>query len=325
MRAELDALKAQIAEVASMPMAEVRQKLTETFDNLGVKDFDEMTEKFCEHRDARRHLQDRIAKTEKFMTEYPGVWESDPVGEHRSLEGAAGDICSGLVAWKQMRKSDLDQMFSAMRERDIANDMAMRAREAEKRAFTKIAELSEDIRDYERSFELYSRVSMALMAAYKQENPDVDELTWPNARDVLTWANDKILAQKKLLDESVFSCPGCGRHDFGLFSGQIKEACGPCRQRAEDAERRLQEAMNVIDDITRRPSDLQKLATHIEERKKFVLRAQAAEGYLKTCKDKLETAEDLLRASSKKIYEMTGDLGVSEKTFLDQVDRFFSE
>jgi len=38
--------------------------------------------------------------------------------------------------------------------------------------------------------------------------------------------------------DAVFSCPGCGRHDFGFFASQIKAACGPCRTRAEAAEAR---------------------------------------------------------------------------------------
>ena len=45
--------------------------------------------------------------------------------------------------------------------------------------------------------------------------------------------------------DAVFSCPGCGRHDFGFFASQIKAACGPCRTRAEVAEAR--EAQHLAD------------------------------------------------------------------------------
>lgn len=42
--------------------------------------------------------------------------------------------------------------------------------------------------------------------------------------------------------EIAVNCPQCGRHDFGLFAGQIKEACGACMERARKAEAELASA-----------------------------------------------------------------------------------
>jgi len=43
----------------------------------------------------------------------------------------------------------------------------------------------------------------------------------------------KLVEANKKIQESVFNCPSCGRHDFGLSSGLIKEACGPCKVKVE--------------------------------------------------------------------------------------------
>lgn len=72
---------------------------------------------------------------------------------------------------------------------------------------------------------------------------------WVAERTQLNERSDTLRARVAELEakiaDAVFSCPGCGRHDFGFFASQIKAACGPCRTRAEAAEAR--EAQHLAD------------------------------------------------------------------------------
>lgn len=45
-------------------------------------------------------------------------------------------------------------------------------------------------------------------------------------------AREKIAELETKITDSVFSCPSCGRHDFGFFAPKIKAACGNCMNRA---------------------------------------------------------------------------------------------
>ena len=103
------------------------------------KRYDELANKCREVMDHRDHLLERIRKAEEFMISYPGIWETEPVGGHRSLEGAMGDICAGLAFWKSNSQECIESTFDAKRNTDQYVAEIERLREA-------LAKIS-DIRD----------------------------------------------------------------------------------------------------------------------------------------------------------------------------------
>lgn len=52
--------------------------------------------------------------------------------------------------------------------------------------------LTRELRDFERSFELYSKASRALALAYKRAHPGVPDNVWPDATRVNVWAAERI-------------------------------------------------------------------------------------------------------------------------------------
>ncbi len=79
---------------------------------------------------------------------------------------------------------------------------------------------------------------------------------------------NRIVELQEKIKDACFSCPGCGRHDFGFFASQIKAACGPCRVRAEKAEARVAEleavaaAVDKVDERDKRSNERE--ATHLK-------------------------------------------------------------
>lgn len=69
-----------------------------------------------------------------------------------------------------------------------------------------------EISDYERSFELYHKASMALMRAYKRAHPNVPDGVWPDTGKVNEWTEAEIAALYAYRDRNIA---------LGLELGQI--------------------------------------------------------------------------------------------------------
>jgi hypothetical protein len=119
------------------------------------------------------------------------------------------DMCGGCEACVELKRNQLDYALShaAEERRALQADLdAARAR---------IAEL-------EKSDALLGRHAELVEQMEAREAAQIQRIADLEAK----------------IKDACFSCPGCGRHDFGFFASQIKAACGPCRVRAESAEAR---------------------------------------------------------------------------------------
>ncbi len=116
------------------------------------------------------------------------------------------------------------------------------------------------LKDYDtlraRVAELEAREKFRDLAAEVDTGEPVDVL-------LMRTLSARVAELEAKIADAVFSCPGCGRHDFGFFASQIKAACGPCRTRAEVAEAReaqhladIKALMGVLDDLLNDPNDI---------------------------------------------------------------------
>ena len=100
------------------------------------------------------------------------------------------------------------------------------------------------IEDYQRSFALYYKASMALMDAYKRTHPDVPDLVWPAATAVNVWASGEIEALRAKLDAA----------EIGLGTLQEQKArlqaeAEAMRQQILDVQRRAEDAERENEDV----------------------------------------------------------------------------
>ncbi len=86
------------------------------------------------------------------------------------------------------------------------------------------------------------------------------------ARTALAATKTRIAELEEKISDACFSCPRCGGHDFGFFSSQIKEACGPCRARAEAAEAREAEHLATIKALQDRAAIPERIMRHLRIR-----------------------------------------------------------
>lgn len=94
------------------------------------------------------------------------------------------------------------------------------------------------IKEAERVKGLHNAASVLSAEVTRLETLCTEEARLIVERDTL---RARVAELEAKIADGVFSCPGCGRHDFGFFASQIKAACGPCRTRAENAEARVAE------------------------------------------------------------------------------------
>lgn len=169
-------------------------------------------------------------------------------------------MSNDIESIEQLR-ADLDALRIEFAEYKLHSDIQLDVvRDERNTALSKVAELEQELQmtsgasaEFEAAFERTREredVLIQELADTRQElqmvlddwNDMVRAIQSPNHGTAILHANilvrdfaaarEKIAELEAKIADSVFSCPSCGRHDFGFFAPKIKAACGNCMNRA---------------------------------------------------------------------------------------------